>query len=405
MQIINVQIDKLLNYECNAREHSDQQISDLCSSIKKFGFNDPIECDKDLIIISGHARLQAAKKLGFIEVPVIIHDHLEEDDKKAYILAANKIATNATWDNELLKIELNYLNEINYDLTTMGFNDKEISDLLALEIDQGFFDEDDCPGVAEDPITKHGDVWILGNHRLMCGDSTVQTDYDTLMNGQSPNTMITDPPYGVKYEAGWRSEAKDTKSTEREETSNLMNDDRADWYDAYVLFQGSVAYVWHASIFTDVVMEGIRKSGFEIRQQIIWNKNVHALSRSDYHWKHEPCWYAVKKGGNRNWNGGRTQMTVWDVKSIQSEKDKTSHPTQKPVELYIRSIEHHTNQGEYVYDPFSGSGTLIIACEKTHRRALSMELDPKFCDVIIKRWQKFSNKKAVLESTGEQFNG
>jgi DNA modification methylase len=209
--------------------------------------------------------------------------------------------------------------------------------------------------------------------------------------------MITDPPYGVKYEASWRADAKKRKKTEREESSNLQNDDRADWYDAYILFPGSVAYVWHASAYTDVVMDGLKRAGFEIKQQIIWNKNVHALSRSDYHWKHEPCWYAVKDMKERNWQGGRKQMTVWDVASVISEKDKTAHPTQKPVELFLKSIEHHTNPGEYVYDPFGGSGTLIIAAEKSKRRALTMELDPKYCDVIVQRWQNFTGKTATLE--------
>jgi DNA modification methylase len=210
--------------------------------------------------------------------------------------------------------------------------------------------------------------------------------------------MITDPPYGVKYEADWRAKAKGRKKTEREENSNLKNDDQADWFDAYVLFPGSVAYVWHASAFTDVVMDGLRRANFDIKQQIIWNKNVHALSRSDYHWKHEPCWYAVKKPGERNWKGGRTQMTVWDVPSISSDKDKTAHPTQKPAELFIKSIVHHTNPGEYVYDPFAGSGTLMVACEKTKRRALMMELDPKYCDIIIQRYENYSGKKAVREA-------
>lgn len=405
MDIINKRISELVNYEKNARLHSEKQIDQIADSIKNFGFNDPIEIDNNNVIVSGHARLQAAIKLGLKEVPVIVHEHMDDVKKKAYILAANRLAMSSSWDNELLQSEMMDLNRNDFDLLLTGFSGEEINDILNPDIlESRLVDENEVDDIEEgDPITKQGDLWILGDHRLLCGSSTVETDVDRLLRGQKPNTMITDPPYGVKYEASWRAQAKGRKKTEREQTSNLMNDDQADWYDAYVLFPGSVAYVWHASSFTDVVMDGLRRAGFEIKQQIIWNKNIHALSRSDYHYKHEPCWYAVKKGADRNWIGGRTQMTVWDVQTVQSEKDKTSHPTQKPVEIYMRSIKHHTNPGEYIYDPFGGSGTLIIACEKSMRRALTMELDPKFCDVIIKRFLKFSGKTAILESTGESF--
>lgn len=405
MDIIKKPVGDLIGYDKNARTHSAKQIEEIAQSIKNFGFNDPIEIGEDNVIISGHARLAAALKLGLEEVPVIIHSHMDAKHRKAYILAANRIAMSSSWDDNLLQEEMFDLHQNDFDLSLTGFTGEEINDILNPELlEDGLVDADECDGVEEEVISKEGDVWILGDHRLMCGSSTVATDVEKLLNGQSPNTMITDPPYGVKYEADWRADAKGRKKTAREETSNLMNDDQADWYDAYVLFPGSVAYVWHASAFTDVVMDGLRRAGFEVKQQIIWNKNVHALSRSDYHWKHEPCWYAVKKGAERNWLGGRTQMTVWDVATVMSEKDKTSHPTQKPVEIYTRSINHHTNPGEYIYDPFGGSGTLIIACEKSMRRALTMELDPKFCDVIVRRWQKFTGKKAILEETGDAFD-
>lgn len=406
MEIILRDITELKGYDKNARKHSKEQIQIICDSIEKFGFNDPIEIDENLTILSGHARVAAAKKLKLKQVPTIIHSHMTDDEKKAYILAANQIALKSEWDIDILKEEITDLHLNQFDLSVAGFSEDEI---LALILDEeeteGLTLDDEVPAQQEEPITKLGDVWLLGDHRLMCGSSTNITDVDKLFAGSKPNLMVTDPPYGVKYEASWRADAKGRKKTEREETSNLMNDDQADWYDAYVLFTGAVAYVWHASAFTDVVMDGLRRAGFEIKQQIIWNKNVHALSRSDYHWKHEPCWYAVKKDGDRTWQGDRKQMTVWDVKSVQSEKDKTSHPTQKPVEIYTKSILNHTKLYEHVYDPFSGSGTLIIACEKSHRKALSMELDPKFCDVIIKRWQNFTGLKAKLEATGEEYNG
>lgn len=391
-------IDNLVAYDCNSRTHSDEQIHQVVKSIQEFGFTNPILVDESNTIIAGHCRLEAAKRLGMAEVPCIVLSGLSEEQRIAYVIADNKLALNAGWDLDILRVEFDKLKGFDYDLELTGFDLEELCDLMPEELPEVFCDEDDCPDVPEEPIAKLGDVWLLGEHRLVCGSSTIQTDVDKLLNGQSPNTMITDPPYGVKYEADWRAKAKGRKKTEREESSNLMNDDQADWYDAYVLFPGSVAYVWHASAFTDVVMDGLRRSGFDIKQQIIWNKNVHALSRSDYHWKHEPCWYAVKKGTDRNWKGGRTQMTVWDVASIGSEKDKTAHPTQKPAELFVRSINHHTNPGEYVYDPFAGSGTLMVACEKTQRRALMMELDPVYASVIIKRYENYSGKKAKLES-------
>jgi DNA modification methylase len=392
-----ISISSLKKYTNNSRVHSEHQIQQIINSIKEFGFTNPILVDENNQIIAGHCRLEAAKIIGLESVPCVVLSHLTDAQKKAYVIADNKLALNADWDIGMLIKEFESLKLDDFNLELTGFSIEELIDIFPHEEPEVFCDEDDCPDAPEEPIAKLGDVWLLGEHRLMCGDSTVQTDVDKLLNKQLPNTMITDPPYGVKYEASWRAEAKGVKKTARETTSSLQNDDRSDWYDAYVLFPGSVAYVWHASAFTDVVMDGLRRAGFDIKQQIIWNKNIHALSRSDYHWKHEPCWYAVKKGYDRNWKGDRKQMTVWDIQTVGSEKDKTSHPTQKPVEIYTRSIHHHTNPGEYIYDPFGGSGTLLVACEKSQRRALLMELDPKFCDVIIKRYENYTGKKAVLE--------
>lgn len=393
----------LIPYVNNSRTHSDEQVSQVAASIKEFGFTNPILIDEDDGIIAGHGRLLAAQKLKLDEVPCIILEGLTAAQKKAYVIADNQLAMNSGWDLDKLQVELQHLNEVEFDLDLLGFDDDFLAGLLEPEPEEGLTDEDAVPEIPEEPVSKEGDIWILGNHRLMCGSSTDALHVEKLLNGQMPNTMITDPPYGVKYEADWRAEAKGRKKTEREETSSLKNDDQADWYDAYVLFPGSVAYVWHASAFTDVVMEGLRKCGFDIKQQIIWNKNVHALSRSDYHWKHEPCWYAVKPNSDRKWSGGRAQMTVWDVKSVIFEDGKTAHPTQKPVALYVKSLENHTNAGEYTYELFAGSGTSIIACEQTGRRSLSMELDPKFVDLIINRWQDYTGKQAVLESTQQTF--
>lgn len=399
--------EKLIPYARNSRTHSPEQVAQIAASIKEFGFTNPILIDEDNGVIAGHGRLLAAQKLGIEEVPVIVMAGLTAAQKKAYVIADNKLALNAGWDDEMLRVEFEELQEMGFDLELTGFSLDEIAGLQIDEIEEGLTDEDAVPDAPETPVTVLGDVWQLGDHRVMCGSSTEATSVASLLDGQMPNTMITDPPYGVEYDAGWRADAKGVKKTAREETASLKNDNNADWYDAYVLFPGNVAYVWHASAFTDVVMDGLRRAGFEIKSQIIWNKNVHALSRSDYQWKHEPCWYAIKKGAKHNWKGDRTQKTIWDVQNVIFEKGaggKTSHPTQKPVELYMRSINNHTNPGEYVYEPFGGSGSAVIACEKTGRRSLTMELDEKFVDVIINRWQDFTGRLAVHAVTGKTFD-
>ncbi len=399
------QIINLIPYINNSRTHSDEQVSQVASSIHEFGFTSPVLIDEQGGIIAGHGRVMAAQKLNLSEVPCITLKGLTEAQKKAYIIADNQLPLNAGWDLDKLKLEVETLKELDFDVELLGFDDDFLDGLLDVQTD-GLTDEDSVPELPETPVSVLGDIWQLGNHRLMCGSSTEAHAVDALLDGQEPNTMITDPPYGVEYDAGWRAEAKGTKKTEREEVSSLQNDNQADWYDAYVLFPGNVAYVWHASAFTDVVMDGLKRAGFEIKAQIIWNKNVHALSRSDYQWKHEPCWYGIKKGANHNWKGDRKQKTIWDVQNVMFEKDaggKTSHPTQKPVQLYVNSINNHTNSGEYIYEPFGGSGSSIIAAEKTNRRSLTMELDEKFIDVIIGRWELYTGKLATHIKSGKTY--
>ncbi len=391
-------ISDIVDYEHNSRTHSEEQILEVVNSISEFGYTNPILVDEKNTIIAGHCRIEGAKRSGFTEIPTVVIDGLTDVQKAALVIADNKMALNAGWDFNKLAHQITFLKEHNYDTDLTGFTPDEIASFMPDEVPSFDGDEDDVPEPPAEPITKLGDVWLLGKHRLLCGDATVIDDVDKLLGKNTPNLMVTDPPYGVKYEASWQADAKNSKKTKREESSNLMNDDQADWYDAYVLFPGNVAYVWHASAYTDVVMNGLRKADFETKQQIIWNKNIHALSRSDYHWKHEPCWYAIRKGKDHSWNGSRKEMTVWDVKSVINEEVKTAHPTQKPVEIYLRAIENHTKSGDYVYDPFGGSGTLTIACEKLGRKSLSLELDPKYCDVIVQRWEKFTGKKAKLEA-------
>lgn len=400
----SVAVRDLIKYESNSRTHSDEQIAKIVRSIKEFGFTNPLLIDEHNGIIAGHGRLAAALQIGLDEIPCIVIEGLTPEQKAALVIADNKIALDAGWDNDKLLIEFEFLKQFDYDLTLTGFDLDELSEIFPDEPIEVFCGEDDLPCVVE-TISQLGDLWLLGDHRLLCGDSTVATDVGRLLDGQHPNTMITDPPYGVNLDMSWRDNAKPDGS---KNNKNLVkNDDRADWFDTYVLFPGDIAYVWHASAYTDVVMANLRDAGFDCKQQIIWRKNNFVLGRSNYHWQHEPCWYAVKKGKKSHWKGDRKQTTVWDCDAPNrsgstSIDDKTEHPTQKPVELFARSIIHHTNPGEYVYDPFAGSGTLMVACEKTKRRALMIELDTKYCDIIIKRYENFSGKKAIREANDGQ---
>jgi DNA modification methylase len=396
-------IKDLNPFPTNSRTHSEEQINQVAKSIQEFGFTNPVIIDPDNTIIAGHCRVLAAKKLGMTSVPCVALEGLTEQQRRAYVIADNKLALNAGWDLELLASELKLLQDDGFDVGLTGFTDDEIQALTPQVIGVGLTDDDAVPEVPEEPIAKIGDVWLLGEHRLMCGDSTSVDAVDRLMGGQKPNTMVTDPPYGVNLDMSHR---KATKPEWIVNKNIIINDNRSDWFDAYVLFPGSIVYVWHADKYTDIVMKNLRDSSFELKQTIVWKKIHLVLGRSDYQWQHEWCWYAVKKGSISNWKGDRKQTTVWEImspyrpnKPEQQRKDdkKTEHPTQKPVELFMKSIMHHTNPGEYVYDPFAGSGTLCIACEKSGRRALMMELDPKYCDVIIKRWEQFTGKKAVLD--------
>lgn len=393
-------VDNLNSYEANSRVHSEDQINQVARSIEEFGFTNPLLIDENNTIIAGHCRLEAAKRLKMVEVPCIVINGLNEAQKAALVISDNKLALNASWNEDVLRSEFERLKSFDYDLELTGFGLEELCAILPQDDPEVFCGEDECPDIVGDPVTKRGDVWLLGEHRLMCGDSTIAMDVERLLNGQMPNTMVTDPPYGVKLDMSWRKKARGSVG---DNTNLVKNDDRADWYDAYILFPGSIAYVWHASAFSDVVMQNLRDAGFEIKQQLIWRKTALVLGRSHYHWQHEPCWYSVKSGATANWKGDRKQTTVWDFdapnqSNSKKSEDKTDHPTQKPVGLFEKSIIHHTNPGEYLYDPFAGSGTLVIACEKTKRRALTMELDPKYCDMILQRYEKYTGKKPILET-------
>lgn len=403
MDIKYLKIDDLIPYINNARTHSKDQIQMIASSIKEFGFNDPIAIDAKNGIIAGHGRLEAAKLLGLEEVPTIRLDHLTKSQQKAYVLAHNRIALDSGWDSDLLKIEFNELIEAGFDLDLTGFDQKEIDAFLNAEIENEFEDhESDGLGETAESICKLGDIWILGDHRLMCGDSTNPQHVDSLIDNDNPNLMVTDPPYGVNYDLSWRAEARESEQTKM--IGKVENDHLFDWTDTYSLFKGNVVYIWHAGIYSPDVGQHLRNCGFELINLIIWNKQNFALSRGDYHWKHEPCWYAVRKGEKHAWNGKRDQSTVWDISNHSSkavidnpDEAPTGHGTQKPLECMARPILNNSKMGDYVYDPFGGSGSTLIACEKNKRKCLMMELSPQYCDAIIKRWERITGGKACLK--------
>ena len=407
LQIVNLSIDSLIPYINNARTHSADQVAKIASSIKEFGFNDPIAIDLTKGIIAGHGRLEAAKILGYTEVPTIQLGHLTKEQQKAYVLAHNRIALDAGWDKELLKIEFDELEAAGFDVSKTGFDDEEIEALINPEIVlDGLQSGDSTPVIKGNPVTVLGDTWILGKHRLRCGDSVNPLDVQELCKEFNPVLMVTDPPYGVNYTPEWRDDAN--LGIGDRSRGKVENDDVFDWTDAYSLFTGDVVYVWHAGVFSAEVAGHLRACDFQIKSQIIWVKQHFALSRGDYHWQHEPCWYAVKKGKKHNWNGARDQSTTWDILNNNAfgnaDPEKTwGHGTQKPIECMARPIQNNSKPNDYIYDPFGGSGTTLIACEKFGRKCLMMELSAEYCDVIIKRWQDFSGSKALLETNGLSF--
>jgi DNA modification methylase len=384
-------IERLVPYARNPRKN-DEQVERMVAAIREFGFRIPVVAKSDGTVVDGHLRLKAAHKLGLTEVPVALADELTDAQVKAFRLLANRSANWAAWDEDLLALELEELQAMAFDVNLTGFDASEIDSLLSKPTTDGLTDPDEVPETPAEPVSKPGDVWILGRHRLMCGDSTSADDVDRLLAGVRPHLMVTDPPYGVEYDPAWRNEALSGQKTKR--TGMVLNDDRADWREAWTLFPGEVAYVWHGALHVATVAESLVACGFGIRSQIIWAKERLVLSRGHYHWMHEPCWYAVK--GKAHWSGDRKQVTIWNIPSKGQDTD-TTHGTQKPVECMKRPMENNSSPGQTVYEPFSGSGTTIIAAEITGRSCLAMELNPTYVDVAVKRWEDFTGEKAGLE--------
>jgi len=388
----------------------------MCSSIREFGFKIPCLVRSSGEVVDGHLRLKAARELRMAEIPVILCDEWSEAQVKAFRLMVNQSATWAEWDDELLAAELQQLQDLHFDLDLTGFNSDEIDQYLLHEVPH----EDEAPPLSAVASSRIGDLWLCEGHRVLCGDATRQEDVSRLLNGAKPLVMITDPPYGIELDSEWRDRAglngcgKAESSylkarTIGHQATSISGDTRADWSDAFALVSSlEVAYVWHASKFTREVLDGLLRIGFVHHQQVIWDKGRPVLTRTHYWFQNEPCWYVRRK--NAPWYGKPGEnSTIWSSPSPKfimggSEEDKYDHPTQKPVELARRPILNHTKRGELIYEPFLGSGTTLAAAESTHRVCYGLELDPKYVDVVIRRWQKMTGKSATLDQDGRTFD-
>lgn len=374
-----VPIEKLVPYVNNARTHSPEQVNKLRSSLREFGFINPVIIDRDYGVIAGHGRILAAKEENIKEVPCVFADHLTEAQKKAYIIADNRMAMDAGWDEELLRVEIEALQAEAFDLSLTGFDEKELSDLFKDDTDVEDDDFDVDSELKEPAVTQMGDVWTLGRHRLVCGDSTKEETYDVLMQGQKANLVITDPPYNVNYEGT---------------AGKIKNDNMADdkFYqfllDAFLNMEKVMAndasiYVFHADTEGLNFRKAFSDAGFYLSGCCIWMKPSLVLGRSPYQWQHEPCLYGWKKKGKHQWYSDRKQTTIW---SFEKTKKNTDHPTMKPIPLLAYPIKNSSMSNTLVLDPFGGSGSTLIACEQTDRSCYTIELDEKFCDVIVKRY-------------------
>ena len=395
-------LDRLRPYARNAKTHGADQVAKIAASMAEFGWTVPVLVSSDGEVIAGHGRIMAAAQLGLTEAPVIVLDHLTEAQRRAYRIADNKLTELGDWDEALLRDEVAGLLAEDFDLSLLGFAEDELEALLQdpdLGEDGAAEGEDDVPEPPVDPVSVPGDLWRLGPHRLICGDSTSADVVAKLLGDVRPLLMVTDPPYGVEYDPSWRNA---TGAAKTRRTGKVLNDDRADWREAWALFPGDVAYVWHGALHATTVADSLIAAGFDIRSQIIWAKDRLVLSRGDYHWQHEPCWYAVKKRGKGHWAGDRKQTTLWQIANKDQDAE-TVHGTQKPVECMRRPILNNSSPGQAIYEPFMGSGTTLIAAEITGRVCYGIELNPAYVEVAIARWQNLTGKEAMLEGTDQSF--
>lgn len=408
-------LSRFVEYAGNPR-NNDAAVGRMSASIREFGFKIPCLVRSDGELVDGHLRLKAARQLNLSELPVILCDEWTPAQVKAFRLLVNRSATWAEWDEELLARELKEIQESDFDLNLTGFDPGEIDELLLTTLDDC---ADVAPPLPASPVSRLGDLWRLGRHRVLCGDSTDASDVARLLNGRQPRLMITDPPYGIELDSEWRDRAGLNrhgpaessymkKRTPGHTQTAISGDTRADWSEAFALVPSlEVAYVWHASHFTREVLDGLLNIGFLHHQQVIWDKGRPVLTRTHYWFQHEPCWYVRKK--NAPWFGKAGEnSTIWASPSPKfimggSEEDKFDHPTQKPVELMRRPILNHTKRGDLVYEPFLGSGTTLAAAELTQRVCCAMELDPQYVDVAVQRWQTLTGQPAILDGGNQSF--
>ena len=402
LQVVTWPVERLIPFARNARTHSDEQVAQIAASIAEFGWTNPILAGADGIIIAGHARLLAARKLRMTEVPVIVLDHLTETQRRALVLADNRLALNAGWDEEMLRVELEALQEDGFDLDIVGFSDAEIENLLRdpeTEAAAGLTDEDAVPEAPETAVTVPGDVWILGEHRLLCGDSTQLDSVEKVLAGGLADMVFTDPPYNVNYGATMKDKL-------RKKSRKIANDDLGQDFarflrDALVnmlaVTKGGI-YVCMSSSELHTLHRAFTEAGGHWSTFVIWAKNTFTMGRADYQRQYEPILYGWKEGTDHYWCGARDQGDVWFVKKPVSND---LHPTMKPVELVERAIRNSSKTRDTVLDPFAGSGSTLIACERTGRQARLIELEPKYCDVIVERWQQHTGRKAEIEQKQE----
>jgi DNA modification methylase len=394
-------LDKLIPYSKNPRTHSDAQIAQIAASIRAFGFNSPILVDSKAGIIAGRGRLLAARKLKLKEVPVIVLNHLTETQKRAYIIADNQLALNAGWDEELLQLELTALQEEDFDINLIGFEDQRLAQLLAdQEAAEGLTDEDATPELPQSPVSAPADLWVLGNHKLLVADATVAADVQRLMGGDFADCVFSDPPYNTDYE-GYTEERLKIQNDQM--SANEFKRFLRDSFNSFrtAVKPGASLYICHSSYWQREFQNALEIAGFEVRCQIIWAKNTFAWGFGRYKFQHEPIFYCHVKGQKDTWYGDKSQSTLWSQNKPAANR---LHPTMKPVELVERALVNSSKAGDVIVDLFGGSGSTLIGCERRGRKALLMELDPKYADVVVRRWQEYTGKHALLDGDGRSFD-
>ncbi len=401
IQVEQWPIERLIPRAINPRTHSDQQVAQIAASIREFGWTNPILVGEDHVIIAGHGRLLAARKLGMKELPVIVLGHLIEAQRRALVIADNQLALSAGWDEEMLKLELTALQQEDFNIEIIGFDDDELARLLAdQDAAEGLTDEDAVPDLPESPITVSGDLWILGNHRVLCADATVLTHVERLLGSDAADLVFSDPPYNCNYEGYTKQHLKiENDHMSAEEFGRFLRGAFSSFRTA--VKAGASLYVCHSSSWQREFQNALEAAGFEVRCQIIWAKNTFGWGFGRYKFQHEPIFYCHVAGQKDPWYGDKSQSTLWEENKPAANR---LHPTIKPVELVERALVNSSKGGDVVMDLFGGSGSTLIGCERKGRKARLMELDPRYADVIVRRWQEYTGKQAMLDGDGRSFD-